>query len=187
MKRIEHVAEIGGNHVTLELATFDSDDAQEIGKIFLKYCDLNTDLVKYGRRVNIPEALSETIFCLFSGSARFLKKTKGKGTVSYDTLNLTSGVREQIKASTMEFDVTSFGPKTEWDKLFFMSFYNGGKIDGTFDVYEIPTDFIYLNKVNKGQTMADQKTQSRRPRFSIMRDIIIPNKIQPLGKAIKVW
>ena len=86
---------------------------------------------------------------------------KGSGSVSFDTINLETGEREQIKASSIESDLSSFGPKSEWDKLYFMSFYKKGKLDGTFDVYEIPNKLIYKNKVNNNQTMELQQKEKR--------------------------
>lgn len=175
------------NNIEIEVALFDKKDAQVFKKLFNLWVKLNKGLGIYGRKVNIPEVLSEGIFCIFSKSARYQKKVKGKGTVSFDTVNLKTGEREQIKASSIEEDLSSFGPKSEWDKLYFMNFYNNGNPDGTFDVYEIPNKLIYKNKVNKGQTMKVQQKEKRRPRFSIVKDIIKPYKIKPIGKNIKIW
>lgn len=177
----------GGNLIDVEIAYFDKKDAKTFKRLFDLWVKLNKGLGKYGRKVNIPEVLSEGMFCIFSNSVRYQRKLKGKGSASFDTINLKTGKREQIKASSIESDLTSFGPKSEWDKLYFMNFYNNGKPDGTFDVYEIPNSLIYKNKVNNSQTMKSQQEEKRRPRFSIMKDIIKPNKIKPLGKNVKIW
>jgi hypothetical protein len=55
---------------------------------------------------------------------RYQRKIKGKGSASFDTINIKTGEREQIKASSIKSDLSSVGPKSEWDKLYFMSFYN---------------------------------------------------------------
>ena len=175
------------DNIEIEVAIFDKKDALNFKKLFNLWVKLNNGLGKYGRKVNIPEVLSEGMFCIFSNSARYQKRIKGKGPVSFDTVNLKTGEREQIKASSIEEDLSSFGPKSEWDKLYFMNYYNNGKPDGTFNVYEIPNKLIYGNKVNKGQTMKTQQKERRRPRFSIMKDIIKPYNIKPIGKNIKVW
>ncbi len=187
MKLQSRTVKVGKGNIEIEIALFDKKDAGTFKKLFDIWVRLNNGLGKYGRKVNIPEVLSEGMFCIFSKSARFQKKLKGKGSASFDTLNLKTGAREQIKASSIESDLSSFGPKSEWDKLYFMTFYNNGKPDGTFDVYEIPNRLIYSNKVNHGQTMKMQQDEKRRPRFSIMNDIIRPNKIKPIGKKVKVW
>jgi hypothetical protein len=187
MKLEKYIVKMKKGTMEIEVAHFDKQDARNFKRLFDVWIKLNNGLKKYGRKVNIPEVLSEGMFCIFSSSARYQKKIKGKGSVSFDTINLKTGKREQIKASSIQSDLTSFGPKSEWDKLYFMNFYNDGNPDGTFDVYEIPNRLIYSNKVNKGQTMKLQQKEKRRPRFSIMNDIIRVYKIKPLGKNIKVW
>jgi len=187
MKLEKYTVKTAKGSMEVEVAHFDNQDAKNFKNLFDVWAKLNSGLGKYGRKVNIPEVLSEGMFCVFSNSVRCQRKLKGKGSTSFDTINLKTGAREQIKASSIEKDLTSFGPKSEWDKLYFMSFYNGGKLDGTFDVYEIPNKLIYGNKVNKQQTMKGQQNEKRRPRFSIMKDIIKPNKIKPIGKNVKVW
>ena len=69
---------LGGN-IEIEVALFDKKDALTFKKLFNMWAKLNKGLGKYGRKVNIPEVLSEGMFCLFSGSARFQRKLKGKG------------------------------------------------------------------------------------------------------------
>ncbi|MEY4602657.1 MAG: hypothetical protein RL292_598 [Candidatus Parcubacteria bacterium] len=178
---------LGGNELEVEIAHMDKKDGKEFKRLFDIWRKLNKGLEKYGRKVNIPEVISEGMFCIFSDSVRYQKKIKGKGTVSFDTINIINKRREQIKASSIEFDLTTFGPKTKWDDLYFLDFYNDGKLDGTFNVYLIPNKFIYSNKVNKGQSMEDQQGEKRRPRFSIKKDIIDKNKIKPLARNVKVW
>ena len=56
--------------------------------------------------------------------------------------------------------------------LFFVYFYREGNWDRTFDVYEIATSDIENFPVNANQTVADQKAQGRRPRFSIYSGLI---------------
>jgi hypothetical protein len=178
---------LGGNELEVEIAHMDKKDGEEFKRLFDIWRKLNIGLEKYGRKVNIPEVISEGMFCIFSDSVRYQKKIKGKGTVSFDTINIKNKRREQIKASSIEFDLTTFGPRTKWDDLYFLDFYNDGKLDGTFNVYLIPNKFIYSNKVNKGQSMEDQQGEKRRPRFSIKKDIIDKNKIKPLARNVKVW
>jgi len=175
-----------GNKVTIEVAHLDVDDGKKYKKLFDQWRKLNKGLGEYGRKVNIPEVISEGMFCVFSGSVRYIKKIKGKGKVSFDTINLKKSRREQIKATSIEKDLTSFGPRTEWDDLFFIDFYNEGKLDGTFNIYLIPNELIYSNQVNTKQTMKDQQNEKRRPRMSI-KEIIKSNDIKPLAKNVKVW
>lgn len=186
MKLEKHTISIGKNNLEIEVAHLDRKDAKEFKRLFDLWKKLNNGLIKYGRKVNIPEVLSEGMFCVFSKSVRFQRKIKGVGKVSFDTIDLKKERLEQIKACSIEKDLTSFGPKSEWDDLYFMDFYRDGKLDGSFDVYLIPNKLIYSNKVNKGQTLKQQQAEKRRPRMSI-KEVIAKNKIKPLSKNVKVW
>jgi len=177
---------IDNHELDIEVAVMSKADAKAFKRLFDLWKRLNTGLSKYGRKVNIPEVLSEGMFCVFAGSVRFQRKIKGVGTVSFDTINLKSNRREQIKATSIEKDLTSFGPKTEWDDLYFMDFYRNGDLDGSFDVYLIPNDLIYGKQVNDTQTLKQQQAEKRRPRMSI-KEIIQENKIKPLATDVKVW
>jgi hypothetical protein len=177
---------IGKKELEIEVAVMSKRDAKAFKRLFGLWKRLNIGLSKYGRKVNIPEVLSEGMFCVFFDSVRFQRKIKGHGTVSFDAINPKSNRREQIKATSIEKDLTSFGPKTEWDDLYFMDFYRNGKIDGSFDVYLIPNNLIYEKRVNKSQTLKQQQAEKRRPRISI-KEIIQENKIKPLATNVKVW
>ena len=104
---------IGEHELDIEVAIMNKADAKTFKRLFDLWKRLNIGLSKYGRKVNIPEVLSDGMFCIFSNSVRFQKKVKGVGTVSFDTINLKFNRREQIKATSIEKDLTSFGPKTE--------------------------------------------------------------------------
>lgn len=177
---------LNSSKVEIQIAYLDKGDGKEFKRLFDLWKELNLGLKKYGRGVNIPEVISEGMFCVFSGSVRYVKKIKGEGKVSFDTINVEKFRREQIKATSIDNDLTSFGPKTEWDDLYFLDFYKDGELDGVFDVYLIPNDLIYSNKVNRGQTMEQQQGEKRRPRMSI-KEIIKDHKIKPLAKNVRVW
>ncbi len=187
MRTEKHQIELDGNNIEIEVAHLDREDGKEFKKLFDLWKTLNDGLEKYGRKVNIPEVISEGMFCVFTGSVRYMEKTKGKGKVSFDTVNLEKTSREQIKACSVESDLTSFGPRSKWDELYFLDFYNNGKLDGRFNVYKIPNELIYNMKVNKTQTMKQQQEEGKRPRFSITENIIKKHKIEPIGKNVKVW
>lgn len=96
---------------------------------------------------------------------------------SFDCINVKTGSRIQIKASSVISDLTSFGPKSEWDELFFLDFSKG---DGSFKVYKIEPDWIYNQMVNKNQSFQQQQEENRRPRFSIIEEIIKTRKLKPI-------
>jgi len=172
---------------TLEIMDFTSSDGKKWKEIFDLWRGLKMGLREYkSREPNFPEGLSEVAFCLWSGSSRFIS-AKGLSNTSFDTFDVKKGRAEQIKACSVEDDLTSFGPKSKWDDLYFLDFYSGGKVDGKFDIFKIPSNLIYENKVNKNQTLQDQQGEKRRPRFCIKKDIIAKNKLKPIAQSVKVW
>ena len=186
MKLQKQKVVIGNHELDIEVAVMSKADAKTFKRLFNLWKRLNIGLSKYGRKMNIPEVLSEGMFCVFTGSVRFQRKLKGIGAVSFDTINLKSNRREQIKATSIGKDLTSFGPETQWDDLYFMDFYRNGDIDGSFNVYLIPNDLIYEKQVNENQTLKQQQAEKRRPRMSI-KEIIQEKKIKPLATNVKVW
>ena len=172
---------------TLEIMDFTKADGKVWKSIFDVWRKLKMSMRDYkSREPNFPEGLSEVAFCLWSGSSRFISAT-GLSNTSFDTFNTKTKRAEQIKACSIDEDLTSFGPKSKWDDLYFLDFYNEGKVDGLFDIYKIPTELIYKNKVNKNQIFTHQQGEKRRPRFSIKKAIIMVNNIKPIAKKVKVW
>ena len=154
-----------GEECTLEVMDFNRPDGKKWKEIFDLWRGLKMGMRDYkSREPNFPEGLSEVAFCLWSGSSRFIS-ARGLSNTSFDTFNT----------------------KTKWDDLYFLDFYNDGKVDGKFDIYKIPSNFIYENKVNKNQTLMDQQGEKRRPRFCIKKDVIQRNKLAPIAKGVKVW
>ena len=150
-----------------------------VGKLrylFNLWLNLNNSIKKISTRgVNFPEAISENAFCLFFDAVRIVKLKKGK--CSFDCINIKTGERIQIKASSVKYDLTSFGPRSEYDKLYFLDF---SKLDGSFKVYDIDPNMIYKFKVNKKQLFSEQQEQGKRPRFGIMKNLIETNSIKPI-------
>ena len=183
----EHKIKVFGKQCITELMSFDKQDKKKWKKLFNTWKSLKLGLREYkSREPNFPEGLSEVAFCLYSGSKRFIS-LKGTANSSFDTYNTKTGRAEQIKACSIENDLTSFGPKSKWDDLYFLDFYNNGKLDGTFNIYKVPTKTIYSMKVNKSQTLKQQQAQGKRPRFSIVKKIIKEKKLKPIATNVKVW
>lgn len=187
MKTIKIDTRVFEENCNLTVMEFSKPDGDKWKEIFDLWKGLKMGMREYqAREPNFPEGLSEVAFCLWSGSTRFISAKKLSNT-SFDTFNIKTGRAEQIKACSVEKDLTSFGPKSKWDDLYFLDFYNNGKVDGKFDIYLIPSELIYANKVNKGQTLRDQQGEKRRPRFCIKTDIIARNNIKPIASSVKVW
>jgi hypothetical protein len=173
--------EIENQRVILELSFFNKDDFLVLSSIYKNWVDLS-DLIQKngGRRINIPELLSEAIFCYHFNGGRLNKTINGKINSSFDCLTLSPTKRIQVKSCSVSYDLTSFGPKSIWDELYFVHFYPNRRYDGTYKIYKINNDLIYNHKVNINQTMNDQQKQGKRPRFGIMKEIIEPLKLKPV-------
>jgi hypothetical protein len=159
------------------------------------------------RSPNLPEGISETMYCMITTCGRYYKpkpknnptrkvyKTEKLESRSFDAFDVVNNKTVQVKATQVKNDCTTFGPKSKWDELVFMDFYNNGNIDGTVDVYSIPTDLVHKVIVckydeKKGETditFLRQQELQRRPRFSVKNSIIKPHNIQPIYKQVKLW
>ena len=187
MKIVQKRAKVFGHNCFMNLMEFDKTDAKEWKKLFDLWKGLKCGLKDYKcREPNLPEGISEVAFCLYSGSGRLISMN-GKASSSFDTFNVSTKRAEQIKATSIAEDLTSFGPKSKWDDIYLLDFYNNGKLDGTFNVYKIPTKLIHKIKVNKNHTFLEQQAEGKRPRFSITKSFIQTGKIKPIAKNVKVW
>lgn len=179
--------EVWGHSCLLNVMSFDKQDAKKWKMIFDQWMKLKSNLKEYKcREPNLPEGLSEVAFCLYSGSNR-LVSMNGKASSSFDTFNTSTGRAEQIKATSVASDLTSFGPKSKWDDLYFLDFYNGGKLDGTFNVYKVPNNLVHTMEVKRGITFIDRQREGKRPRFSITKKIIDTGMLQPIATDVKIW
>ena len=187
MKIEEHKAKVFKKMCTLKLMHYEDIDRKNWKKLFDLWKKLHSGLeVFHGRKPNLPEALSESAFCFYSSSKQLIS-LKGSASSSFDTFNLIKGKAEQIKATSVKKDLTSFGPTSVWDDLYFLDFYNNGKLDGIFDIYKIPDKYVYYAKVNKNTTLQEQQKKKLRPRLCIKKILIETKLIKPLKKNYKIW
>ena len=168
---------IKGKKVKAKVTIKETGDRELLKSLYSDWKKLNDRLKKISTRgINLPEAISENAFAFFFPDCKRVVKLKGMK-CSFDCINIKTGSRIQIKASSVASDLTSFGPRSEWDELFFLDFSNG---DGSFKIYKIEPDWIYKHQVNKKQTFEQQQAENRRPRFSIIEEIIKPKKLKPV-------
>lgn len=154
---------------------FERIDLMALQEVYSSWRILCTNLNVLGARsVNLPEGLSEPALCLAKEFWRTTNSIPGANSSMdcYDPKGGRYNNRIQIKACSVIPDLTSFGPNTIWDRIFFVDFYSNGKWDGTFDVYELDTNDVNNYPVNAYQTLQDQKAEGRRPRFSIYKGLI---------------
>lgn len=173
-------ANVYGEESIFDVIQYDHTDIPDIKKAFDAWITLKEQSnILHGRSPNIPECISETCLCLVANLVRFYKSKKLKN-ASFDCFDLVNEKAVQAKACSVEDDLTSFGPKTRWDVLYFLDFYNNGNLDGTFNVYEVPNDLIYNCLVKEGRTLKQSQELGYRPRIHIKSQIIVPNGIEPL-------
>ncbi len=168
---------INGKKISARVSVHEKGDRKLLRDLYLDWKSLNDRLKQIGTRgINIPETITENAFSLFfENCVRIVKLKAGK--CSFDSINTKTGSRIQLKAASVKYDLTSFGPKSEWDELFFLDFSAG---DGSFKVYKIEPDWIYKHKVNRNQTFEEQQAQGRRPRFSITYNLIQAKGLKPI-------
>lgn len=162
---------------------FDDNDFEKIKDIFHEWQNVNGELKKLGgRNLNVPDVFSEALYCYFFGGIRTNGDAKAH---SYDAVNMETGNGIQVKAASIANDLTSFGPKSKWDELWFVDLAPNGTVDGQVDIYKINEDVksLIMNKA-KNETFADQQAQGRRPRFSIKKEIIEKNNLKPMIKVL---
>lgn len=145
-------------------------------ELYFKWKDLNGGIKEvYSRGVNLPEAITEPICCYVNG----FNLSLGEG--SEDGIDPKTGMQVQIKASSnFNSDLTSFGPKSHFDLLHFVRL---NQAEDIMYLYNIPLENLYEIKMNRDETFGDQQAQGRRPRFSIIKQYIEAEGIQPYAKV----
>jgi len=126
------------------------------------------------RGVNLHEGITEVIVCYVNDFYHSI----GQG--SEDAFNKYNE-QVQIKAtSNFDSDLTSFGPTSEFQHLHFARLNRNGDL---LYLYNISIKGLQNIMVNKENTFREQQNQNRRPRFSIIKKIIIPKKLKPYAKV----
>lgn len=180
MKIINKTLSLPEGDFSTEVQIFEESDRKVLKEIYINWRNLCSNLnAMEARSVNLPEGLSEGAFCLEMQVVRITNSISGANT-SYDCYSLDTNKRIQVKACSVLPDLTSFGPRSVWDEIYFCDFYKSGKWDGEFDIYLIDNELIYNHMVNATQTMREQQLEGRRPRFSIFKELITNLNIQPV-------
>lgn len=91
----------------------------------------------------------------------------------------SAGLKVQIKGSSdCTNDLSSFGPKSQFDLLYFCCIDAENKF--LMKIFQIPINNLNKTLVNKNQTFLEQQLEGRRPRFSIYQKFILKNNIKPI-------
>lgn len=153
---------------------FEEEDLPFITNAYFAWKELNQVYAKYNmRRANFPELLSEGL------TSVLMKWPRTNGTIfigldnnSMDLIDTKEGKTIQLKSCSTDAEhepgPTSFGPKTEFDRLIFMHM---DCENDTASWYELDESEYKNWKVNRNETIADQQKAGRRPRLTILNKI----------------
>lgn len=172
---------VGGRQFSASWLRFEEVDRTTLRNLYDKWRTLSQAMRTFhARGVNFPEGISEAVFALQFQSPKIIS-VQGNTSVSFDCYNPATNSRIQVKATSVEDDLTSFGPRSVWDELYFMDFFNDGVFDGGYFVYLIPNALISNFQISSTQTFRQQQELGRRPRLHMKREIIEPHSIKPIG------
>jgi hypothetical protein len=124
----------------------------------------------------MPSELTEAIVCLCTGAELI---DEGHGDIL-----LPKGLIGEVKGtSSSDGDLSSFSPSSEFDKLFFV--HMDPQSHNIYHVYDLGLNrkSIAGIMVNNTSTFADHAKENRRPRFSIIDQIISPKAMNPTWKV----
>ena len=156
----------------VDLVEIDAARINDVCDSYFKWKDLNNSLRNYvSRGINFPETISEPMGCYALGYLW----NKGSGGDAEDR----SGRKIEMKAtSNFDSDLTSFGPKCDFDNLVFLRLdYNNNKLyiyDTGIDANELKT-----LPANQKESVGEQQAQKRRPHLSIINTVINARGLQP--------
>lgn len=174
MKEFKFEFEKNGTKVEGEGELFDNDDLAVLNDFYNSWKTLNRVNMTYGcRRSTLPELLSEGLASALFGYVRTNNTSiKGLDSSSCDLIDINSGETIQLKAcsttSTKKPGPTSFGPRTQFDRLIFLHLDCDKNIA---NFYNLDAKTYKQIKVNKTETIADQQQQGRRPRVVLLSKI----------------
>ncbi|MBD1373576.1 Bsp6I family type II restriction endonuclease [Hazenella sp. IB182357] len=154
----------------------DKSRFQDAIKAYFLWKELNSIIKNsHNRGINFPETISETLLCYA------MDFELNRGTAGDARESKTHRIIEAKATSNWDRDTTSFSPNENFDLLYFLRL---NQRDDELFIYNtgINSEDLKGIKVNKKQTLGDQQEQGRRPRFSVIKFIIVPNGINPQGK-----
>jgi hypothetical protein len=141
---------------------------------YFKWKDLNTYIKNNARRgINMPEAISEPMGCYALGLLW------NRGDVPGDATNPKTMQKIEIKSSSVfERDLSSFGPRCEFDDLVFLRFSTTYNVVFVYDL-EINAEEFVKTPVNANETVKQQQEQHRRPRLSLTKKFVEALDLEP--------
>lgn len=159
--------------VKVDFAKIDEARFVEVCRLYFMWKDLNNSIKSWtSRGINIPDVISEQMVC-FALNLLWNKGNKGGDATD------ENGALIEIKAtSNYDSDLSSFSPKTKFDRLLFFRLDMQQNIADIYDMGFDGNSFKKL-KVNQTETVADHQASGRRPRLQLIQ-VINEFNIKPL-------
>lgn len=180
-----------------EVTTPKMPTLQDVVDLFGKHADMIHTISELDgwRKPTMLEVISEGYNSLVFpnhirvGKIKPIPKSRMKGLKlkpgrrSWDAIDNTDGSRVQCKSTILHNDLTSFGPRSDWDFVHFIDFHDiaAGHSRKVY-FYRIEKRWLenlILNE-EKHETFKDQQEQIRRPRLCVKERIIVPRKLKPI-------
>lgn len=158
---------------TVDYVTIDNARFVETCRLYFHWQQLNNAIkTQTSRGINIPDVITEQMVCWALG-LRW-----NRGSVGGDATDDNGSLIEIKATSNYDSDLSSFSPKTNFDRLIF---YRLNQTENIADIYdlELNGDRFSALRVNNTQTVADQQRSGRRPRLSLI-DYINEQQIAPI-------
>lgn len=154
------------------LVKIDELRKDEACNAYFKWKELNIYLKSLVTRgINMHDAISEPLGCYCLDL--LWNKQSGGDAFTKD------GKSVEFKASSnFDRDLTSFGPKTVFDKLVFLRFDVNLDILYVYDL-KINSEQLKALPVSKTATIGDYQNVGKRPRTNVINKVIIPQNIKP--------
>lgn len=154
------------------LIKIDEPRIQQTCDAYFKWKDLNTYVKSLvSRGINMPDAISEPMGC-YCLNLLWNKSTGGDA-------KSADGRKIEFKAtSNYEYDLSSFGPRCEFDDLVFLRF----DLDlNILYVYDTGVNSEELKKlpVSRTATVEDYQKVGKRPHIRIIEAIINAKNLEP--------
>lgn len=142
--------------------TIDDARIDETCSAYFKWKDLNTYISNNSHRgINMPDAISEPMACYCMGYLW------NRGDEVGDATDPETNKKIEFKAtSRFEGDLSSFGPKCNFDNLVFLRFNLDNNILLIYNLNINSNEFGKL-PANQKETIDEQKKQGRRPHISL--------------------
>ncbi len=160
--------------VKFDRIIIDDERIDRTCEAYFKWKDLNTYIRDNSHRgINMPDAISEPMACYCLGYLW------NRGDEVGDAYDPATDRKIEFKAtSRFEGDLSSFGPKCQFDDLVFLRFNLDKNLLYIYDL-NINSDDFGEYPASSTQTIQDQKDEGRRPHVSLQNLFVDAQNLEP--------